>query len=309
MSKLKRRPQQRDIYQEVTDTILKHLEQGVVPWRSPIRRSGGGLPKSWGAGGKPYRGINTFLLAVVSWARGFDSDYWLTFNQSKKLGGRVRKGEKGTLVVFWKQHAMQDRETGDEVTVPVLRHYVVFNANQVDEIKPPDAVSSDPETPFTPIAPAERIVAGYHNPPRILHRGGSACYIPSVDQVEIAEPAKFETAEAYYATIFHELAHSTGHRSRLNRGFDEAPSPFGSPDYSKEELVAEMGSAFLCAAAGIGPTTIEQSAAYISGWSKRLSDDKKLIVQAAARGQRAADLILGITFSEADPAEPAPEQN
>ena len=124
-------------------------------------------------------------------------------------------------------------------------------------------------------------------------------YLPKVDMVRIAAPDRFQTRESYYATLFHELAHSTGHKSRLNRGLGEQLAPFGSADYSKEELVAEMGSAFLCAAAGISPPTIEQSAAYIDGWRKKLRDDKKLIVQAAGQGQKASDYVLG------DQAQPA----
>lgn len=288
----------RDIYQEVTSRILELMEAGVAPWRQPIKRSanGDGMPKSL-LTGKNYRGINVFLLAMTSWAHGYESDYWATFNQVTKQQGKVKKGEKSTLVVFWKQAAIKDKESGDDITIPVLRHYNVFNAEQCEGFTAPDQAEMPDETePFEPIEEADLIVTSYAGGPLVMHTGSAALYLPKIDTVRIAAPDRFETRESYYATLFHELAHSTGHKSRLNRGLDEAPAPFGSPDYSKEELVAEMGSAFLCASAGISPPTIEQSAAYIDGWRKKLKDDKKLVVQAAGHGQRAADHILGVNF-------------
>lgn len=289
----------RDIYQDVTDRILQLLDEGTAPWRQPIkrRRDQDGFPKSLSTG-KPYRGINTLLLAMTGWAEGYDSTYWATFNQIKKEGGRVCKGERSTLVVFWKQAAATDQETGDEIKIPVLRHYQVFNAEQCEGVSTPDA-EPEPEDkqaePFVPIQAAADIVAGYPSPPTIEHGGSSASYSPGFDRIKIAQPARFESSESYYATLFHELAHSTGHQSRLNRDLGHRTSPFGSPDYSREELVAEMGSAFLCAAAGISPPTIEQSAAYVDGWRRKLSSDKRLVIQAAGQGQRAVDYVLGVS--------------
>ncbi|QDS97046.1 ArdC family protein [Adhaeretor mobilis] len=288
----------RDIYQEVTDRILQLLDEGVAPWRQPIKRSGNsdGMPKSLSTG-KAYRGINTFLLAITSWAKNYESSYWATFNQVKQQNAKVRKGEKSTLVVFWKRYTKEDRETGEEQNIPVLRHYNVFNAMQCEDLKTPDLLpDEEPAEPFAPIAQAERIVDGYPKPPAIELGGNAACYLPALDMVQIAPPERFESRESYYATLFHELAHSTGHKSRLARELGEKVSPFGSPDYSKEELVAELGSAFLAAAAGISPPTIEQSASYIEGWRRKLKDDKKLVIQAAGQGQRAADHIRGVTF-------------
>lgn len=299
MARKKSARNRRDIYQEVTETILGYLDQGVAPWRNPIARAGGGGQPMSLASKKPYRGINTFLLAMVAWAREYSSDYWLTYNHAKKSGCRVRKGEKGTLVVFWKHYAKTDKESGEEVTLPVLRHYFAFNADQVEGIVAPDSAPPEPDRPpFVPIAAAEQIVAGYRNPPEIIHRKNAACYLPSLDRVEIAEPMQFESQEAFYATLYHELTHSSGHKTRLDRGIGEKLAPFGSPDYSKEELVAEFGGAFLAAAAGISPPTIEQSAAYIEGWRSRLSADKKMVIQAAGLGQRAADHILGVRFDD-----------
>ncbi|MEP3480568.1 MAG: ArdC-like ssDNA-binding domain-containing protein [Fuerstiella sp.] len=294
------RKQRRDIYQEVTDRIIRLLDEGTVPWKNPIRRGGGdGWPKNLQSK-KQYRGINVFLLAVEAMQRGFGSDYWLTFKQAKAKGGNVRKGEQSSLVVFWKQVQKEDKETGEEITLPVLRHYNVFNAEQCDDIEAPDADQEDRKRPqFEPLKKAEDIVAGYHQPPSIEFGGSRAVYRPSTDQVLMPAPERFETRESYYGTLFHELAHSTGHSKRLNRGLDTELMAFGSPDYSREELVAEMSAAFLAATAGISEETIEPTASYIDHWRKNLKGDKRLVVNAAGAAQKATDLILGTTFEEA----------
>lgn len=294
-----------DIYQAVTDRILQLLDQGTVPWRQPIKNADGdGFPKNL-VSDKHYRGINVFLLAVTAWAEGYDSPYWLTFKQAKDQHAHVRKGEKGSLVIFWKQHATTDRQTGEPVLVPVLRHYTLFNTQQCDGLTLPEAANDNQPAPFEPILEAMSIVDGYQDGPEIEHKGGRAFYSPADDLVRIPEPQRFVSPESYYATLFHELVHSTGHRTRLDRGLGTNVAPFGSPDYSKEELIAETGAAFLAAAAGISPPTIEQSAAYIQSWSKRLRADKKLIVQAAGAGQRAADLVLGVGWGT-PPAQARP---
>jgi antirestriction protein ArdC len=289
---------QRDIYQEITDRIIAHLEAGQLPpWRQPIQRAGGDpFPKNL-ATGKSYRGVNIWMLGLTAWAMGYESQHWLTFNQAKALGGMVRKGEKGSLVTFWKQYEKKDDNTDEKTVLPVLRHYVVFNVEQIDGVAAPDQIVVDPAS-FSPLVEAEKILAGYAGAPPVEHKGSRAAYLPKADKIVIAQPAKFESPEAYYTTLFHELTHSTGHSSRLCRGIDEVLAPFGSPDYSKEELVAEMGAAFLAAVAGISPPTIEQSAAYLQGWLREFKNDKKLIVQAAGQAQKAADHILGVTFNE-----------
>jgi antirestriction protein ArdC len=280
-----------DVYQAVTDRILEMLDRGTVPWRHPIRNAGGGWPKNIESG-KNYRGVNVFLLSITSWLKGYGSSYWMTYRQAGEKGGHVKKGEKSSMVVFWKQYETIDRATGQPKRVPVLRYYNVFNSDQCEGLKAPDA-PAEPEQPFEPIVEAEKIIAGYADGPKIEHGGNQAFYLPKEDLVRLAEPSRFVSREFYYATAFHELGHSSGHASRLNRGLDTSPAPFGSSDYSKEELVAEMASAFLCATAGLTPPTIEQSAAYIAGWRKKLTDDHKLIVVSAGAGQRAADWILG----------------
>lgn len=289
----------RDIYQEVTDKIIGYLEEGTAPWRNPIKRgTRGGWPKNMDSG-KRYRGINVLLLGMSAWSGGFSSDYWLTFKQAQAQGGQVRKGEKGSLVTFWKMYETKDKDTGNDITVPVLKHYTAFNVEQIDGIEAPDAPIDDPNAvPFAPLAEADRIVNGYKTKPRIKHDGGRrAFYRPRTDSVHMPAPEQFDGRESYYSTIFHELSHSTGHSSRLDRGLDETLAPFGSPDYSREELVAEMSAAFLCAASGISPPTIEQSASYLQSWINVLKGDKRLVIGAAGAAQKSADLILGETFN------------
>jgi antirestriction protein ArdC len=282
-----------DLYQTVTDQIVTMLEAGVVPWRSPILgRSSAGHPKNLNTG-KQYRGVNVFLLAFTAYAKGYGSSYWMTFNQAKERGGNVRKGEKSSMVVFWKQYETKDKQTGEAVRVPVLRYYNVFNAEQLDGIEAPDAVKFEP-LDFKPIESAEQIAAGYLGSPIVTNDGGQqAFYRPATDTVHMPEKTRFATVEEYYSTLFHELSHSTGHSSRLDRKIDTDPKPFGSSDYGKEELVAEMSAAFLCSHAGIYPTVIGNQAAYLAGWLKQLKSDKKLVISAAGQAQRSADWIRG----------------
>jgi antirestriction protein ArdC len=289
-----------DIYAEVTERIVAILEAGVVPWRSPILgQSKAGWPKNVETG-REYRGVNVFLLALTAWAKGYGSAHWLTFNQAKARGGSVKKGEKSSMVVFWKQYATTDRETGDEKTVPVLRYYNVFNVEQCEGIEIPDAPKFEPTT-FTRIQAADVIVSGFEGRPEIAYAGQRAYYTPQTDCVTIPEQIRFASSEEYYSTLFHELAHSTGHSRRLNRGIDTKPAVFGSSEYAREELIAEMTAAFLCGHAGITPATIENAAAYIGGWIKTLKGDKRLAVVAAGAAQRAADWIRGHRGTDKSP--------
>ena len=307
MAKTKRSSKRRDIYQEVTDRIIGYLEQGTAPWKNPIKRgTGDGWPKNMDSG-KRYRGINVFLLGLTAWERGYSSDYWMTFKQASEKGGSVRKGEKGSLVTFFKMYATTDKQTGEPVEIPMLKHFTAFNVEQIDGIEIPDAPKSNPsDQPFEPLEAAERIVDGYAPKPSIHHDGGKrAFYRPADDSVHMPTHERFDRNDSYYTTLFHELAHSTGHSSRLDRGLDTNLAPFGSPDYSREELVAEMGAAFLSAAAGISPPTIEQSASYLQSWINVLKGDKRLVVSAASAAQKAADLILADFESVADATQPA----
>ena len=281
-----------DVYQTITDQVVAMLDAGVAPWRSPILgRSSAGHPKNLNTG-KAYRGINVFLLAFTAYAKGYESSYWLTFNQVKERGGNVKKGEKSAMVVFFKQYETKDRTTGDDVKIPVLRYYNVFNAlAQCDGIDVPDKATYTP-TDFVPLDAAAAIVAGYAGGPVVRHGGSCAYWRPATDEVQIPEPSRFVSSEDYYATLFHELAHSTGHSSRLDRKLDTAPNSFGSTEYGKEELIAEMTAAFLCGRCDIAPATLANQTAYLAGWIKTIKQDKKLIVSSAGAAQRAADWIL-----------------
>ncbi len=270
------------VYEIVTSRILAELERGVVPWRKPWRT----LPPANLISKKPYRGINVFLLALA----GYGSQYWLTYRQAQALGGNVRKGEHGTKIVFWKFDKFEtetaDGET-EERKSAFLRYYTVFNLEQTEGLK---ALLALP--PAFPIESAEAIAAGMPNPPA-FEQDAQAAYIPSTDMVTMPSRTAFDSQAEYYSTLFHELAHSTGHAKRLAReGFD-SPQKFGSESYSREELIAEMGSAMLSGIAGIEQATISNSAAYLHSWIKRLKADSRLVISAASAAQKAADYIRG----------------
>lgn len=284
-----------DAYQIMTDRICALLEKGEIPWRRPWKQSGGLMPQNLRSR-KEYRGINPLLLACA----GYSSPYWLTYKQASELGGQVRKGESGFPVVFWKWLDGKDRDTGEAKRIPLLRYYTVFNVAQCDGLdgKVPDH-GIDPGAAFDPIERCERVVSGYSGAPEIRSGGDRACYSPARDLVMMPERTAFSTAESYYSVLFHELGHSTGHASRLKRDGITDTVMFGSHEYSKEELVAEMTAAFLSGHCAIDGQTVENSAAYIQSWLKKLRNDKSMIVSAAAQAQKAADLILGKRFDNA----------
>jgi antirestriction protein ArdC len=252
---------------------------------------------------KLYRGINQFLLNAAK----YPSPFWLTFRQVHLLGGSVKKGEKSFPVVFWKRF----KEEGNEEArpIPFLRYYSVFNVAQCEGIRVPVLPDVQPAPKFERIEKCEQIVAAMPKRPPINHHGGSACYSPSDDEVNMPEVELFETIEAYYSTLFHELTHSTGHLSRLNRKEVTEPGRFGTDPYGREELVAEMGAAFLCGHCEIDNKTVNQSANYIQSWLAKLKDDRKLVVHAAAQAQKACDFILDVKREEEEGlAEPQPKE-
>ena len=268
------------VYEIVTERIVAALEAGVIPWRRPWTQT---LPPRNLASGKPYRGINVALLSLGD----FGSPYWLTYRQATERGGHVRKGEKGSPVVFWK--ILEDTEDGEK-RAPLLRYYTVFNAEQCEGIEVPQAGRP---IGFDPIAEAERILANLPtNSAPIRHGGDRACYHPTLDVIDMPARERFTQAAEYYCTTLHELVHSTGHSSRLDRrAVMAAEYPDHATAYGREELVAEMGAAYLCAQAGILPATLDNSAAYLGGWARTLRGDSRLVVQAAAAAQKAADWL------------------
>ena len=277
-------------YERVTERIVALLEQGTVPWHKPWTVKTG-LPLNI-ISKKPYRGINVFLLMAM----GYESPHWLTFRQAIRLGGNVKKGEKSCPVVFWKQSKIEDEESGESQRVPLLRLYNVFNVAQCEGLK-----DAPEETPMPVTKPAE-IAAKMPQPPLVKHGMAQPFYSPTNDYIGMPERERFGSEACYFATLFHELIHSTGSEKRLNRLSIAERNGFGSDPYCKEELIAELGSAFLCGQAGIVDRTIDNSAAYIQNWLKRLQDDRTLIVIAAAQAQKAADFILGRTFEEEEAA-------
>jgi len=285
------------IYEIVTERIIELLEEGTVPWHKPWKGGAGQAPMNM-VSGKPYRGVNIFLLAT----QGYDSPYWLSFNQIKKKGGQVVKGEKSTLIIFWKFLEKSEKdENGEEKIrkVGMLRYYRVFNLEQTEGLKLPvtgQLELGDTDFDFQPIEICEGIVKSWDDCPKINHQQNRAYYRPSSDSINMPKHKRFDSEEEYYSTLFHEMSHSTGHSSRLDRDSLTALCPFGSTNYSKEELVAEMGAAMLCGMAGIENDTIDNSAAYIKGWLKKLNDNPKWVIQAAGKAQKSCDLILGKVF-------------
>lgn len=273
------------IYEMVTERIMNMLEQGVIPWRRPWVVN---TAVNWKTQ-KPYRGINTLLLPAGEYA---------TWKQITEAGGHVKKGEKAHIVVFWRWLEVEDKETGEKEKVPFLRYYSVFEINtQCDGLK-----SKRGEISFEhdPIAEAENIVNGYADSPEIYFKSGRAYYVPAKDYISVPPIKDYPKKEEYYSTLFHEMIHSTGHKNRLNRPGIETVAAFGSEVYSKEELVAEIGAAMLCAKVGIDNSTIENSAAYIGSWLRALKNDKKLVVQAAGLAQKGVDHILGVKYENFD---------
>ena len=273
-------------YEVITARILDALDKGEVPWRKPWSLPAGMKPQS--VTGHPYRGINALLLGLS----GYTDPRWLTFRKAKELGGNVLKGQKATPVVLWKPITKQS-EDGEDKTIWLLRYYSVFNAMQCEGLPLPE-VSTTEVREFDPIAEAEGIIANMPHSPSIDHDGGDrAYYVPAFDSVHLPPRYAFEKPEEYYSTAFHELGHSTGHRSRLDRhGLETGIAAFGSQVYSKEELAAEFCSTFLCNESGI-ENTLDNSTAYITGWAKKLRSDKRLVIVAASQGHKAADYILG----------------
>jgi antirestriction protein ArdC len=293
-----------DVYAIVTEKIINQLESGVVPWRRPWTSTG--LPRNL-ISRKPYRGINYFLLSASKYV----SPFWLTMRQANALGGSIRKGEESTIVTFWKidDAKHNDTEETEELDAEpkdeknrrrfVLRFYRVWNLEQCE--LPQAVLDKLPKIEthqHDPIEAVERIIAGMPNPPEIVRAGSRAYYSAMTDRVTLPLRELFESAAEDAATTLHELAHSTGHERRLAREGITEVAPFGSAVYSREELVAELSAAFLCAEAGISNAVIRNQAAYVAGWLARLREDRRLIVQAAAQAQKAADYILNRTCAE-----------
>ena len=281
-----------NVYQIITDKVIRMIQEGTAPWRKPWGLPPGTFPISLTTS-KPYTGINVMLLGLS----GYDDPRWTTYHQAKELGGQVRKGEKSSLVVFWKLQEKEDPEDAERTRrIPILRYYNVFNVQQVDGLRIPPIAR--PEQRFTPVEEAETIIQNMPSPPNIVHGGGRAFYQPAADAVSLPPKEAFQDPHEYYSTAFHELGHSTGHPKRLDRSTYHEAAPFGSESYSREELVAEFTRCYLCHLSGI-QNTQENSAAYLRSWASKLQENDRWLVITAAQAQKAASYILGQT--------PAPE--
>lgn len=275
-----------DTYRAVTDHITRIIEtSGRLPWVKPWTVETG-APRNV-VTGKAYRGMNVWTLGAC----GHESPWWLTRKQAWEKGGWVIAGEQGVPVVFYKAYSVVNSE-GEKEGRFVLQYSEAFHISQCKKIKTPVL----PQTVWehTPIERCAKLVGNYPAGPSIGHGGDRAYYVPGSDHVQMPEMCHFKDVEAYYSTLFHELTHSTGHASRLNRSTLRDAVAFGTPKYAQEELVAEMGAAYLCGVTGIGNTTINQSAAYLQGWLRTLKSEPRMLLKAASDAQKAVDYIQGL---------------
>jgi antirestriction protein ArdC len=294
------------IYELVTERVIASLEKGNAPWRKPWSATTGGVAVSLSSG-KPYRGVNTLLLAIAAEDGGYRSNWWGSYKQVQKLGGNVRKGEASTVVIFWKRLVVEETVDGKKVkkVIPLLRYFRVFNAEQCDGLPEKYQAPAPVTGTFAEKRDAELVLKGYlgrDGAPSVRYGGDRAYYQDGLNHIQLPAREDFHSEDEFYATAYHEITHSTGSPRRLNRPGVANFDHFGSEKYAKEELVAEMGSAILQAVTGI-EAPFENSANYVASWLRKLRDDKKLVVQAAAQAQRAVDHILGIEHGDKDADE------
>lgn len=287
-----------DIYATITDRIIAEMESGVIPWARPwVGHDGMNMAVSYKTG-KPYSQLNQLLL-------GARPGEYLTFNQVKEAGGNVKKGAKASIVVFWKMVEKGDKDEDGNIKVraiPYLRYYSVFHIDDTEGVKPHKRDEYMP-TEWNPEEEAERVISDYVKRSGItleMLEQNRAYYSPMEDKVVLPLRKQFNGSTEFYSTAFHEFTHSTGHKSRLNRFADgEAPAAFGDENYSKEELVAEIGSCSIMNRLGLETgNSFRNSAAYLQSWIKALRNDKRMIVSAASKAEKAMRLILGETETE-----------
>jgi antirestriction protein ArdC len=295
-----------DLYTRITNRIIAELETGTRPWLQPwnAEHAAGRITRPLRHNGIAYRGINVITLWLTAASRGYACPFWLTYKQAQTLGAQVRKGEQGELVVYANRITkIETGETGEETerAIPFLKGYTVFNAEQIDNLPPHFTVLAAPALdPVARIAHAETFFA--HTKADIRHGGDRAYFAISVDRVQMPPFETFRDAEAYYAILAHECTHWTRHETRLHRDFGR--KRWGDEGYAAEELVAELGSAFLCADLGLMPEPRADHAAYIASWLRALKNDKRAIFTAAGHAERAAAFLHGLQPKTETPAEP-----
>ena len=274
--------QTKSVYALVTERIIRQLEKGVVPWRQSWATAG--HPKNL-ITGERYRGVNVLLLSSLN----FPQNLFLTYRQAAYMGANVKTGEKGNLVVFTK---FIDEKTDEETKVRryFLRYYMVFNVAQCEGI--PDKFIPQAAPEKKPIEACEQIIKSMPKPPSLRFDRNDPFYNPTEDFINMPKLESFDSSESYYSVLFHELTHSTGHSSRLNRPEVMGDKYFGSEMYSREELTAEIGACFLKSLAGFKESVGDENTAYIKSWLKVLKNDSRFVVLASAQAQRAVDYIM-----------------
>jgi len=291
----------KNVYEIITEKVIEKMKEGVIPWEMPWNRNAeGGIdcPRNF-ISKKPYRGINIMLTGMA----GYRCPFWLTAKQCFSKKGQIIKGEKATMITYWRLSEYEDEKDTDKDGNPkkkkamLLRYYNVFNLEQTtlaDQWEPEEV--EEKEDSFKVIERCKVVIDKYskREDMRITHKETKAYYSPFVDFVNMPSPESFTCPELYYSIAFHELTHSTGHKSRLNRPEIQDISGFGSHSYSCEELTAEMGACFLSSELGIVDRTFNGHVAYLQSWIKQLQNNTKWIVWAAQRAQKASDYVLGI---------------
>ena len=291
-----------DIYEKITNQIVSELEKGVRPWQQPwnVEHSAGRITRPLRGNGVPYQGINVLMLWSAAIEKGYAAPIWMTFKQALEHKACVRKGEHGSLVVYADKilRTETDTATGEESqhAIPFMKGYTVFNVEQIEGL--PEHFYGKPEAITDSVQRIEQADAFFKaTAANIVHGGSRACYVPSTDNIHMPCIDFFRDAESYYATLAHEATHWTRHPSRLDRNFGR--KRFGDEGYAMEELVAELGSAFLAADLALTPETRDDHAAYIASWIKVLKNDKRAIFTAASYAQRAADFLHGLQQPQA----------
>ncbi|REG78504.1 ArdC family protein [Algoriphagus antarcticus] len=282
----------------VTNEIIEGIQNENLTWEQVWNPKN--APKNY-ASDRPYLGFNALWLGWVTNSKKFNTPYFLTYKQAKQLGGNVKKNEKGNKVVFWKiSKFVKGKSTNNEGEnedvfgrkfTPFI--WTVFNIDQIEGVD--FSIEESEERVFSPIETCESIISGYADCPNIVHEGNEAFYSPVNDFINMPDKEAFKGDEQFYSILFHEMIHSTGHENRLGRFAERSDLVgFGSIEYSKEELIAEMGASYLNAFAGIKDANFKNSLAYMKGWLKPLQDDPKMLIYAAQKAHQAANYILGI---------------
>lgn len=277
-----------EIHRIIADQVIKAMETSGTDWVKSWTTPAGQLPTSMSTS-KQYRGINLLILGMTRAANGYGSHHWATYKQWASMGAQVQKGQKSATIILYKPIKIEDKATGEDKMIPLLRTFSVFNADQVDGYDAPAIVDeidhtklAQPDTLADQLAARAGCDVRFSDPDR-------AFYSPGHDFVNMPRATQFGTVTDYAATLLHELTHWTGHKSRLDRQFALTN---GSKDYAKEELVAELGAAMMCGSLGITPAPREDHAKYLAGWMRRLKDEPKVIFSAAAKANQAAEWIF-----------------